>query len=76
MITGEAGESAEAETASVSKPGQTGRTAKASRPDGLFQQETVGPFGNPSGDESLPEQLVYQPDGTGNTIRPPISALV
>ena len=50
---GEAGESTEEKTAFVSKPGQTGRTTKASRQHGVFQQEKVGAFSDSCCNESL-----------------------
>ena len=53
------GESTKEKTASLPKAGQAGSTTKASIKNCLFKQQTVGTLKRQSGDESVPQQLVY-----------------
>ena len=76
MITIKASGSTKEKAASVSKTGQTGSTTKASIKSCLFKQQTVATLKYESRNESLPEQLVYQSERAGNTIRAKVSTLV
>ncbi len=58
-VSSETGLPTEAKTAFISTSGQTRCTAKASRPDGHFQPETIDALSDSGCNESLSEQLVH-----------------
>ena len=67
---------AKAETASLSNPGQAGRTENASGASRILERQPLGTHHHASGDESLSQQLVHQSERAEDTIRPENGALV